>query len=65
MAEVKKLEVWKPHLDGYRNVGDGYENQQLFRTSWAVGSEGKQGYIDPRTSLRSLVATGACVSGKA
>lgn len=51
MAEVKKLEVWKPHLDGYRNVGDGYENQQLFRTSWAVGSEGKQGYIDPRTSL--------------
>lgn len=33
MAEIKRLEVWKPHLGSYRNVGDGYENQQFFRTS--------------------------------
>lgn len=47
MAEVKRLEVWKTHLGDYRNVGDGYEDQQLFRTSGLWGVKAKKAILMP------------------
>lgn len=63
MVEVKRLEVWKPHLGSYRNVGDGYENQQFFRTSLqslvAVGGSRKQEYLRHRVEKTVAVKSGS------
>lgn len=37
MAETERLEVWKPHLGGHRNVGDGYEKPS---SSGPLGPQG-------------------------
>lgn len=63
MVEVKRLEVRKPHLGSYRNVGDGYENQQFFRISLrslvASDVSRKQEYLRHRVEKAEAVKSGS------